>query len=216
MYVPAHFRIEDPDECLDIVERRAAGTVVVAHADGFEASFLPWLVRHTADGDAMLHGHVAKSNPIIGAAGDGAAALVTFDLVDGYISPSWYPSKAEHHRVVPTWNHVSVHVHGTIRTVDDIDWLRELVVGLTDRHEADMADPWSVDDAPEDFVTKMLHGVTGIEVRIDRLEGRAKLSQNKNAADRTGVIRGLSAVGDDELWGAMTMYATGEKVSDDR
>jgi transcriptional regulator len=204
MYLPAHFRIDDPDECLDIVERRAAGTLVVGHGSGFEASLLPWLVHRTADGDAVLQGHVARSNPLVGIVNGGVAALVTFDLVDGYVSPSWYPSKSEHHRVVPTWNHVSVHVHGQVRALDDPDWLRDLVGRLTDEHESDMSDPWSVDDAPDDFVAAMLRGIVGLEVRIDRMEGKAKLSQNKSAAERAGVVRGLSAVGDDELWAAMT------------
>ncbi len=210
MHLPEHFRIDDPDECLDIVERRAAGTLVVAGANGFEASLLPWLVCRTSNGEAVLQGHVAKGNPLVDMVTDGTPALVTFDLVDGYVSPSWYPSKSEHHRVVPTWNHVSVHVHGSVRAVRDAAWLRDLVGRLTDEHEADMNEPWSVDDAPPEFVTAMLHGVVGLEVRIDRLEGKAKLSQNKSAADRAGVVRGLSAVGDDELWGAMTVDATEE------
>jgi transcriptional regulator len=210
MHLPAYFRIDDPDECLDIVARRAAGTLVVAGVNGFEASLLPWLVCRTSNGDAVLQGHVAKGNPLVDMIVDGTPALVTFDLVDGYVSPSWYPSKSEHHRVVPTWNHVSVHVHGTVCTVRDATWLRDLVGRLTDEHEADMNEPWSVDDAPPEYVTAMLQGVVGLEVRIDRLEGKAKLSQNKNAADRAGVVRGLSAVGDDELWGAMTVYTTEE------
>ncbi len=217
MYLPAHFRIDDPDECLDIVERRAAGTLVVGHEGGFEATFLPWLVHRTADGDAVLQGHVARANPIVGVVGadaTGAGALVTFDLVDGYVSPSWYPSKAEHHRVVPTWNHVSVHVHGRVRTIDDATWLGDLVRRLTDEHEADMSEPWSVDDAPPEFVAAMLRGIVGLEVRIDRLEGKAKLSQNKSASERAGVVRGLSAVGDDELWAAMTTSLSEEDRHD--
>lgn len=215
MYLPAHFRIDDPDECLEIIGRRGAGTVVVRHEAGFEATLLPWLVHRTADGEAVLQGHVARANPLAGIVGDGAAALVTFDLVDGYISPSWYPTKAEHHRVVPTWNHVSVHVHGHVRVVHHPDWLRDLVGRLTDEHESDMSDPWSVDDAPADFVTRMLLGVVGLEVRIDRLEGKAKLSQNKSASERAGVVRGLSAVGDDELWAAMSLAASASDSDSD-
>jgi transcriptional regulator len=128
-----------------------------------------------------------------------------FDLVDGYVSPTWYPSKAEHHQVVPTWNYVSVHVHGSVRVVDDVHWLRDQVGRLTERFEDDMPYPWAVSDAPDDFIAKMLKGIVGLEFHVDRVEGKAKLSQNRSDADRAGVIAGLNAVGDDELWAAMTM-----------
>jgi transcriptional regulator len=203
VYTPAHFRIDDPDECFDIVERRAAGTLVVAAGGGFEATLLPWVVQRLADGRGLLQGHVSKANPLASLAETSLPALVIFDLVDGYVSPSWYPSKAEHHQVVPTWNYVSVHVHGTVRTVDQPHWLREQIGMLTEEHEADMKVPWSVHDAPDDFIAKMMKGIIGLEFHVERLEGKAKLSQNRSAADRAGVIAGLNAVGDDPLWAAM-------------
>ena len=131
MYTPAHFRIDDPDECFDIVERRAAGTLVVGAEGGFEASLLPWVVQRLGEGRGLLQGHVSKANPLASLAADAVPALVIFDLVDGYVSPSWYASKAEHHQVVPTWNYVSVHVHGTVRTVDQPHLLREQIGLLT-------------------------------------------------------------------------------------
>ena len=208
VYTPSQFRIDDLDECLEIVERRGVGTLVVADPDGgFEATLLPWIARRAPDGSVRLLGHLSRANPIWRIVGAGVPALVTFDLVDGYVSPTWYPSKAEHGRVVPTWNYVSVHVHGSVRAMDDAGWLREQVGLLTERFEADLPEPWAVADAPDDFVASMLKGIVGLELHVDRVEGKAKLSQNRSAADRAGVIAGLSAVGDDELWAAMSLAA---------
>jgi transcriptional regulator len=209
VYTPAQFRIDDLDECLDIIDRRGVGTLVVADPDGgFEATLLPWIAQRAADGTIRMLGHLSRANPICHIIAAAAVpALVTFDLVDGYVSPSWYPSKAEHGRVVPTWNYVSVHVHGAVSAVDDPNWLRGQVGILTERFEADLPDPWAVADAPDDFVTTMLKGIVGLDLHVDRVEGKAKLSQNRSVADRAGVIAGLSAVGDDELWAAMSLAA---------
>lgn len=206
MYTPAHFRIDDPDECLDIVERRGAGTLVINDPDGgFEASLLPWVIHREPNGAVRLLGHVSKANAVARLAESAVPALVMFDLVDGYVSPTWYPSKQEHHQVVPTWNYVSVHIHGSVRVIDDHHWLRTQVGLVTDRFEADMPYPWAVSDAPDDFIAKMLKGIVGLELHVERVEGKAKLSQNRSDADRAGVIAGLNAVGDDELWAAMTL-----------
>jgi transcriptional regulator len=114
----------------------------------------------------------------------------------GYVSPSWYAAKAEHGRVVPTWNYSGVHLSGTVDVVDDADELRDLVGRLTDRHELDRPDPWSVEDAPEAYIAGQLKAIRGIVIRVDAVEAKAKLSQNRSAADRDGVIAGLLADGD--------------------
>jgi transcriptional regulator len=192
MYTPAHFRIDDLDECFDIVERRGVGTLVVAAGGGLEASLLPWIVERGPLGHARLLGHFSKANPLAPLFEDPAAALVVVDLVDGYVSPSWYAAKAEHHRVVPTWNYVSVHLHGTARLVRDAGWVRRQVTALTDVHEADLPAPWAVADAPEEFIATMINGIVGIEFVVERVEGKAKLSQNRSAADRAGVHAALA------------------------
>ena len=193
MYSPAHFRIDDLDDCLDIVERRGFGTLVISVDDALEATPIPWVVRRGPLGSARLLGHVSKANPMARLA-DETTALVVVDLLDGYVSPGWYPSKAEHGRVVPTWTYVSVHLHGEVRCVTDEAWLRDQVGRLTARHEATMAQPWSMDDAPADYIDTMLRGIVGLEFLVERAEGKAKLSQNRTATDVEGVVRGLQRV----------------------
>jgi transcriptional regulator len=163
VYTPAHFRIDDPDECLDIVERRGAGTLVINDPDGgFEASLLPWVVHREPNGAVRLLGHVSKANALARLTESAVPALLMFDLVDGYVSPTWYPSKEEHHQVVPTWNYVSVHIHGSVRAIEDQHWLRTQVGLVTDRFEADMPYPWAVGDAADDFIAKMLKVIVGL------------------------------------------------------
>jgi transcriptional regulator len=191
MYRVAAFQLDDPAEVATLVAERGFGTVVVSGAEGFEASPIPWLVD--TDGGAMsLRGHVARGNPLVRSSdGGGQPALVIVDVVDGYVSPSWYPSKSEHGRVVPTWNYISIHLHGTLRLVDDPMWVRSVVQQLTDRHEAAMPRPWSVDDAPADYLDRMLAAIVGCEFTVERIEAKAKLSQNRPGDDADGVIAGL-------------------------
>jgi transcriptional regulator len=207
MYVPGHFAMTD-EQALDAVERRGFGTVVVMHEGAFEATPMPWLLRR--EGTGRLVGHVAAANPLVSSVGDGAPAMVLFDLVDGYVSPSWYPTKREHGRVVPTWNYVTVQVHGTLTVHRDAAWVRSLVTELTDRHEQARVEPWSVADAPEAYVQSLLRAIVGVELSIDRVVGKAKLSQNKAAGDVAGVRRGLAAEGAHALAHEMTAHAVGE------
>ena len=143
---------------------------------------------------------------------DGAEVLVIFRGPDGYISPNWYPSKQETHREVPTWNYAVVHVHGRLRVIDDATWLRQLLERLTDRHEAGLPVPWHVSDAPEDHIEKMLRAISGLEISIDRIEGKFKLNQNHPAANRAGVVAGLgkrAGRGDAELADLMSKEEEG-------
>lgn len=205
MHLTPQFEITDLDGAFDVVDERAAGTLVVAGPEGLDATFLPWILDRGPLGAAVLRGHVAKANPIASTVSRGpVTALAVFDLTDGYVSPSWYPSKVEHQRVVPTWNYVSVHLYGEASAVHDREWLMQLVDVLTERHEAGSEDPWHVTDAPPDFVEKQLEAVVGIRLRIDRVEAKAKLSQNRPAADIEGVMAGLEhRPGADALLGEM-------------
>ncbi|MDY7100477.1 MAG: FMN-binding negative transcriptional regulator [Actinomycetota bacterium] len=195
MYRPAAFAEDRPDVLAGLIDRIGFAHLVTA-AGGLAATPLPLLRVPAPDGPGRLVGHVARANPQWRDLPDGAEALAIFTGADGYISPSWYPSKAEHGKVVPTWNYVAVHAHGTVTVHDDPAWKLDLVTRLTDRHEADRAEPWAVSDAPADFVEQRLRAIVGVELRIDRLEGKRKLSQNRPADDVAGVLAGLDADGD--------------------
>jgi transcriptional regulator len=143
------------------------------------------------DGAAgVLRGHVARANPLWRAAA-GQRVLAVFQGPQAYITPSWYPSKAATHKVVPTWNYTVVHAHGVLRAFDEAPWLHALVSRLTDHHESSRAEPWAVGDAPADYVQQMLRAIVGIEIAVDRLVGKWKISQNRTLADRQGVVAGL-------------------------
>jgi transcriptional regulator len=192
MYVPAHF---DPDDeaVHELLANHGAAELVTATPDGVVATMLPFV--YDRERGALL-GHFARNNDhwrqtVIG------DALVIVRGPDSYITPSWYASKAEHGRVVPTWNYVTAHVYGTMTVHDDPDWLADVVRRLTDHHEADQPAPWSVDDAPEKFFRGQLRAIVGVEVSIKRVEAKFKLSQNRPAADVDGVIGGLRRSGDE-------------------
>jgi transcriptional regulator len=193
MYVPSAFAPTDDDVEALLLRHRAAD-LVTAGPDGLTATMLPFLydpARRT------LRGHLARNNDHWRTA-DGAAALVIVRGPDAYVSPSWYATKAEHGRVVPTWNYVTAHVHGVVSVHDDPAWVAALVRELTERHETGRPAPWSVDDAPAKFFAGQLRAIVGVELAIERIEAKFKLSQNRPAADVDGVIKGLRADGDVE------------------
>ncbi|MEU0495849.1 FMN-binding negative transcriptional regulator [Mycobacterium sp. NPDC006124] len=191
MYVPAHFSADD-EAVHELLSRNAAADLVTAGKDGLEATMLPFLYDRER---GVLQGHFARNNDHWRRA-DGVAGLVIVRGPDSYVTPSWYASKAEHGRVVPTWNYVVAHVHGTVTIHDDADWLGDLVRRLTDHHEGRRAVPWSVDDAPARFVEGQLRAIVGVEVAISRIEAKFKLSQNRPDADIDGVVAGLRREGD--------------------
>jgi transcriptional regulator len=143
-----------------------------------------------------LHGHLARANPHWRRLAAAGRAVAVFRGAEAYVSPSFYPSKAEHHRVVPTWNYEAVHAEGRVEIIEDSAGLHALVSGLTDRHEAGRAQPWAVTDAPADFVAGQLRGIVGLVLRIEKLSGKRKLSQNRPATDRDGAMAGLGGCGD--------------------
>jgi transcriptional regulator len=184
MYVPTHFKEANSEKLHALMHAYPFATVVTQGEGGLAANHLP-----LEPVDGKLHGHVARGNEL--SRMDGAEVLVIFRGPDGYVSPNWYPSKRETHREVPTWNYAVVHVHGRLRTVSDAAWLRELLERLTNRHEAGQPEPWRVSDAPEDHIEKSLRAIVGLEISIDRIEGKFKLSQNHPDANRAGVLDGL-------------------------
>lgn len=192
MYNPGQFRVDAPGRLHALMREHPLATLVVHGPEGLEAAHLP-LQLQEVDGGAVLRGHVARANPLWRTIGAGCPALAVFHGPQAYVSPGWYPSKRVDGRVVPTWNYAVVHAHGTLSAVDDPAWLEAQVRALTDAHEAEREAPWSVDDAPGDYVARMLQGIVGIELAVARLEGKWKMSQNRSADDRAGVVAGLRA-----------------------
>ncbi|GAA1807640.1 FMN-binding negative transcriptional regulator [Planosporangium flavigriseum] len=194
MYVPAHFAADDA-AVHELLANHGAADLITATPQGLLATLLPFVYDPQAGEHGALLGHLARNNeqwrqPVLG------EAMVIVRGPDAYVTPSWYASKAEHGRVVPTWNYVTAHVYGRLVVHDDPAWLDALVRRLTDRHEAASPQPWSVDDAPPAFIAGQLRAIVGVEVVISRIEAKLKLSQNRPAADIDGVIAGLEARGD--------------------
>jgi transcriptional regulator len=193
MYVPDHFREDRPDVLQDAVRRIGFATLVT---QGLEANHLPMLLD--AKGERrVLRGHVARANPVWK---QGAGEVLAIFLgAHAYVSPNWYPSKAETGKAVPTWNYITVHARGTINWVQDPDWLRTHVGALSATHEAGRENPWAISDAPASYLDGLLRAIVGFELVITKLEGKWKLSQNRDAADRAGVRDGLLRDGHEDL-----------------
>lgn len=194
MYVPTHFAADEAT-VHDLLTRHGAADLITATASGLLATLLPFHYDPEVGPHGALLGHLARTNdqwrrPVLG------DALVVVRGPDAYVSPGWYASKAEHGRVAPTWNYLTAHVYGRLVVHDDPGWVEDLVRRLTERHEADRDQPWSVDDAPPSFVAGQLRAIVGVELVISRIEAKAKLSQNRPAADVDGVVAGLRAKGD--------------------
>jgi transcriptional regulator len=191
MYLPRHFEQHDRAALVALMRERPLATLVVATPSGPSADLIP--LEYVADEGphGTLRGHVARANPLWQHAG--ASVLAVFAGPEAYISPGWYASKREHGKVVPTWNYTMVQARGTLRAVDDAPWLRALVGRLTDHHEASQRAPWQVGDAPDEYVQQMLRAIVGIEITLDTLQGKWKVSQNRGAQDRSGVAAGLDA-----------------------
>ena len=195
MYVPKHFAEERTEVLHAAIERTGLATLVTLGANGLQASHLPLILDRNAGPLGTLYGHVARGNPQWQDCVPTVEALAIFLGPDAYISPSWYATKRETGRVVPTWNYLTVHVYGPLQTFDDPARLREQVERLTERQEAGRDDRWRVSDAPAAFVETMLKGIVGLELPIVRLEGKWKMSQNRPEADRVGAIAGLQSTG---------------------
>lgn len=186
MYVPGPNAMTE-DELADFLGRHAAGHLVTVGPDGIpDSTLLPVVI----DGGRVL-GHFARANPHWSRIASGSPALVVVTGADAYVSPSWYASKAAHGRVVPTWNYTEVHVRGAVTVHDDPDWVLDVVTRLTEGHESHRESPWAVRDAPAAYLRGQLRGIVGVEVVVESVEAKAKLSQNRSDADRDGVVSGL-------------------------
>ena len=193
MYVPKHFDEPSIDVLHELMRARPLATLVILSSNGLNANHIPLHLAVEASPLGILRGHVARANPLWSDCVKDVEALAIFSGPDTYISPSWYPGKAETGKVVPTWNYAVAHAYGQLRVIDDATWLRVHLEALTTHHEAMQPEPWQVADAPADYIDKMLAAVVGIEIDIVRLSGKWKMSQNQPPQNRAGVVDGLRA-----------------------
>jgi transcriptional regulator len=196
MYTPAAFRDDDTVSLQRLMEDTRLAILITHDQTGMQASHLPLLLHREQGPNGTLYGHLARANPQWRALQAGAEVMIIFPGADAYVSPAFYPAKAEHGKVVPTWNYVAVHAYGVAQVFSDAQRLLEVVSALTDKHEAGRASPWAVADAPAEYIDKMLGAIVGFALPIERLEGKRKLSQNRSAEDINGVREGLSASSD--------------------
>lgn len=193
MYLPQHFAEERPEILNRLIDESGLATLVTVK-DGLPyASHLPFIRMPDPAPQGRLIGHLARANPQLQGLAAGQTALAIFQGPDAYVSPNYYPSKKVAGKAVPTWNYVALHAYGELRLIEDAAELEDILTRLTDRHEAGQPHPWKVTDAPQDYRQTMMKAIVGVELRLTRLEGKWKLSQNRTAEDRAGVVAGLSA-----------------------
>jgi transcriptional regulator len=191
VYVNPRHRLTDREALFALMTSQPLGAWVCPGREGLIANHVPFLLDRSRGPFGTLIGHVSRANSVWRELGSAGPSVVMFQGPQAYITPGWYPGKAGHGEVVPTWNYVVAHAHGVARAVDDRDWLFDMLKRLVTAHEAARPSPWSVSDAPAPFLDKMMRAIVGIEIRIDRLEGKLKASQDEAMPDRLGTVRGL-------------------------
>jgi len=195
MYIPPAFEENDIGSLHATIRAARLATFVTATTDGLIATPLPMILDESEGPHGTLYGHVARANPQwkLAPIGD---AMAVFMGPDAYVTPSWYATKRDTGKVVPTWNYVAVHAYGPVEFFDDATRLRDIITRLTNLHESPRAEPWAVTDAPDDFIKSQLRGIVGLRMPIARIDGKRKMSQNRSAEDRAGVVDGLTATGE--------------------
>ncbi len=196
MYIPSSFRENRIEVMHDLIRLHPLGIIITGETSGLMASSVPFLVYAEEGTRGMLRAHMARENLHWHELGRASECLVVFQGEQGYITPSWYPSKKTTHKVVPTWNYATVHTWGKPKIVEDVAWLRRLLEDLTNSQEHKRTQPWKVVDAPDSFIEAQMKAIVGFEIPIMRIEGKWKMSQNRPDADRTGVVEGLRADND--------------------
>lgn len=191
MYTPEHFALEDRDAIHGLMRAHPFAALITHGADGFGVTHIPTVLKPDAGPHGQIECHLARANSHWKALANGAPALMVYSGPQAYVTPSWYPTKAETGKVVPTWNYAVVHCHGTATSIDDRDWLARHVSEISDQEEADRAQPWATSDAPERYIDTMLRGIVGVRFQIARIEAKAKMSQNQPDQNRAGVVSGM-------------------------
>jgi transcriptional regulator len=209
MYQPPHFREDRTEVQHAFIRAYPLGLLITAGPGGLMANLAPFLIDEAGSGPAALRCHLARANPQLRELASVSECMVAFQGPQAYVSPSWYPSKRETGKVVPTWNYAAVHVWGRPSVIEDEAWLREQITALTVSQEEGRAAPWSVADAPPDFITAQLKGILGVAIPISRIEGKWKVSQNRPGRDRAGVAEGFRNEGD-EAMAALVAERSGE------
>ena len=198
MYIPKDFEEIRIDRLHQLMKSYPLAALVTLGDEGLVANHLPFLIDPTCGLFGTLRGHVARANPVWQGFSRTVESVVIFQGPDSYITPTWYPSKRAHGKVVPTWNYAVVHAHGYPRVIEDATWLQNHVTALTDIHESTQALPWKVADAPQDFTDRLIKAIIGIEIPIATIRGKWKVSQNRPVADRLGVVAGLESLAQEQ------------------
>ncbi|MBB4512109.1 FMN-binding negative transcriptional regulator [Paraburkholderia fungorum] len=207
MYIPAHFDEPRTEVLHTLIKENPFGILFTHGRSGMDANHIPFELKAAEGTCGVLHAHVARANPVWQDVADGDEVLVVFRAGDAYISPSWYPSKHEFHKQVPTWNYRVVHAYGRISIHDDERYVRGVVGRLTRTHEASQPKPWKMTDSPADYIDAMLKAIVGVEIEITRLVGKIKLGQNKDVRDIRGAGAALNEQGENVVGDAMLAYA---------
>lgn len=198
MYVSKHHQLNEPEAILALIESQPLGAWVCQSSDGLVANHIPFFLDRSRGPHGTLMGHVARANTVWQQLFADTPSVVMFQGAQSYITPGWYPGKAEHGKVVPTWNYTVAHVHGTAQVIEDPTWMLDMLNRLTDAQESGQTLPWRVSHAPADFIEKLMSGIVGIEIPIDRLESKLKASQDEDLQDRHGTVKGLQSVPGDQ------------------
>ncbi len=191
MYIPKRFLQDDINKLKGMMANYSFATFITQNESVLEANHMPLILCESAEKD-VLQGHIAKANPLWKNLKDKSEVLIIFNGPNSYISPNYYPTKQEHGKVVPTWNYVSVHVKGIVSFIHDDQWILTMLNNLTDQYEENQPVPWSVNDAPQVYIDKMLSAIVGLEIEIVSIAGKWKVSQDKTAENKKGVFEGLS------------------------
>ena len=211
MFIPKRFNQDNIEELIALMEKYSFATLVTQTDEGVEATHLPMIISNVAD-KLYLKAHIAKANPLWKSVANGADVLVIFNGPNCYISPSHYPTKKETGKAVPTWNYAVVHVTGTISFIHDREGVYDIIDTLTTKHEMGTRDPWSISDAPEQYIQKMLPAIVGIEIDVSSILGQWKLSQNQPEVNQRGVVEGLSASIDANMGEVAEMVKANNKL----
>ncbi|RDX36354.1 FMN-binding negative transcriptional regulator [Kangiella sp. HD9-110m-PIT-SAG07] len=197
MHIPNHFKENNIQKLQQYIQDYSFGLLIIADEGGIEANHVPFHLTHTEDSSfGILQCHVSRKNTVWQRLTDGQPVLAIFQGPDAYVSPSWYPTKKETGRVVPTWNYLAIHAEGTAHAIEDPEWIHRHLQQLTDQHESAMSEPWSINDAPSDYTERLTQAIVGIEIKVEALSGKLKASQNLPERNREGVKAGLKENGE--------------------
>ncbi|EIC30323.1 FMN-binding negative transcriptional regulator [Methylomicrobium album] len=211
MYIPKQFEESRVEVMHELIHAYPLATLITHSSDGLNANHIPLYLSESPAPSGTLQGHIARANPLLGEIAEGIEALAIFHGPDSYITPSWYTTKKETGKVVPTWNYAVVHAYGVLRIVDNASWLRAQLNALTDHNEASFPERWAVSDAPPDYIEKIMAAIVGVEMVITKLLGKWKVSQNQPTQNQASVISGLRASGLPESEAMVALVESGTK-----